>query len=194
MSVAFHYPLQEYRRFLVSLRHHYSGAIVVFADPSVNGKSRVLGMCRALGVQVVTAVRMPRIVFDRFAPFAAVCEMLGPRALCLATDFRDSFFQADPFASLDQRGAFDLVLAQEYAGQRLGECPYNTVWIRECYGEEELKRLAALPIVCAGSLLGTPRGFSRLSDRMSLRPDCNDQGTSLRRYLYPQPCTSLQVF
>jgi hypothetical protein len=52
--------------------------------------------------------------------------------------------------------------------------------VRTCYGEKQMQRLAAQPIVCSGTILGTSKAWAVLRDHFASRPrrtDCwADQG------------------
>ena len=105
---------------------------------------------------------------NRYTGYARVCEP-GVYAWCLATDFRDVFFQADPFAAPSLRAALDthdLVLQEEFAPVTLGACPYNSRWLRSCWGAGVLRAIGNFTPVCSGTILGTPRGFAALATGM----------------------------
>ena len=46
---------------------------------------------------------------------------------CFATDFRDVFFQGDPFVDLPPQ--YDLLLSEEWRGFPIGKCHINSEWV-----------------------------------------------------------------
>merc|ERR1719421_1626364 len=99
--------------------------------------------------------------------------------LCLATDFRDVFFQANPFSSVPK---VDLIFFEEVKRVKMGykkgrptctpsvtvvcTCPYNADWVKTCWGKEFLSSIANETPVCSGTIIGTPAGFLDLKQKM----------------------------
>ena len=75
----------------------------------------------------------------------------------LLTDVRDVIFQKPLFGV----PCGELEFHYEAASPRLGECKWNSLWIRECFGEEVLARFADRRISCAGTISGRMRGILR---------------------------------
>jgi hypothetical protein len=67
------------------------------------------------------------------------------------TDLRDVTFQGNPFAFVEPGKIRCYV---EEPVRTLGECPINSRWLQEYFGDEVLKQLADKPISCSGSMLG----------------------------------------
>ena len=171
MAAALNYGPTEFETFLAPLRKVYSGDIVLFVNDDL--LPSVMKLCAWYNV---TTLAMPTgsrwgITSDRFLGYAKVCALYD---WCFATDFRDVFFQADPFSSLkslpsapkDLLKAYDLILAEEDAAQTIKSCPYNSGWIKTCYGAAVLKAIGNSPIICSGTIMGTARGFTNLKDAM----------------------------
>lgn len=118
---------------------------------------------------------------NRYAAYANTCADFKR---CFATDFRDVYFQAHPFRD-DQPGE-DLLLQQEYVGQTIGSCPYNSGWIKSCWGNDALDYMKRKHIICSGTIMGNAEGFELLRQQMQLEfskskakgPSCTarDQG------------------
>ena len=76
---------------------------------------------------------------ERFNMYAALCKE-GRYSWCMAADFRDVFFQANPFAAQVLKASrhnqnldgVDLVLPLE--DRKLGTCPINSYVVRRCFG------------------------------------------------------------
>ena len=104
--------------------------------------------------------------FQRFAIYPNLCQ---PRYdACLATDFRDVYFQADPFATL--QAAPDgtsgwLVGSIEHTETDVATDVVNAYWVSVCYGRgsRELKAMRKKPVVCSGVLFGNAAAFSALA-------------------------------
>ena len=55
----------------------------------------------------------------------------------------------------------ELEFYYEAASPRIGECKWNSLWIREGCGEEVLARFADRRISCSGTISGRMRGVLR---------------------------------
>ena len=79
--------------------------------------------------------------------------------LIMLADFRDVFFQSNPFTYKTFEWAppaADLVVFQEaHPNSVINRCMWNSDWIKYCYGEEALKRIGHNTVICAGVTLGT---------------------------------------
>ena len=97
MAVAIGYDLRHYRRFFITLRDVYDGAIVLFSDASGDA----LSLCRNFFVEIRSLPHNQHSIdlyyTDRFIGYDHVCSDYDSRpCLCLAT----SFFQAYPFCDM----------------------------------------------------------------------------------------------
>lgn len=78
----------------------------------------------------------------------------------LILDFRDTFFQANPFSVF---GPFETrvptytlhVFAENHQVKTIGTCKYNSLWIGRCFGKDKLVPLKDNAVVCSGSTLGS---------------------------------------
>jgi len=69
----------------------------------------------------------------------------------LITDIRDVVFQKDPFDEFHK----GLMVFEEDGNLPLGmEKLYNSMWIEELFGKNELSEVAEFPILCAGTTMG----------------------------------------
>ncbi len=71
-----------------------------------------------------------------------------PRAV-LFTDVRDVIFQGDPFS--EPANVLDVFYESERP--KIGQCPINSRWIRNCFGELLLQEVAESTISCAGTIM-----------------------------------------
>ena len=170
MAAAIGYPLPVFERFILPLRSHgYRGAVVLFVDErALPDAARLLCERHNVTTRALPGHSAgPRLAkakgMSRYSGYREVCDD-AHYDHCFASDFRDVVFQADPFVSLP-RGA-GLVLAQEYSAVSIGQCKHNSRWIRTCFGERVLAQIAAETIVCSGTIMGTPKGFRVLHERM----------------------------
>lgn len=146
ISTAVGYPWVRFATFIMPLRVHYAGDIVLIVDPD-GLQADAAELCEQQRVAVtpfrgnVTCgkVQCPGLVVARFHQIAELC---APYELCLATDMRDVIFQADPFATLLRPigHAADLVLSCEDPAKSIGSSFFNAAWAKKCFGADFLRR------------------------------------------------------
>lgn len=94
----------------------------------------------------------------RFYLYQWWASMYSEDALIMLSDFRDVFFQANPFAYRTWDWAppvSQLVVFQEaYPNKVIYRCPFNGGWISNCYGQEGLKRVGSNTVSCSGVTIG----------------------------------------
>ncbi len=90
----------------------------------------------------------------------------NPASYFLILDFRDTFFQMNPFASFGpiatrpSKGKYELhVFAENYKVKNIGKCVYNSLWVGRCFGKDALKELKQEAVLCSGSTLGSYEGI-----------------------------------
>jgi len=69
-------------------------------------------------------------------------------------DVRDSYFQDDPFQYIHPEQS-NLHLFQGVQDKTIGQCSWNSGWIKDCFGETMDQRVSTLPIVCSGVVGGS---------------------------------------
>ena len=163
LAAALNYGIGEFVKFIVPLRRVYSGDVVLFVSNNVDDD--VAGLCAKHEVETrgLPAGSRLGVKGDRFEGYTKVCEAYD---WCFATDFRDVFFQADPFASTPD--GYDLVLQEEFASLTIKTCPYNSNWIKTCWGTAFLDSIGTKTPICSGTIMGTPRGLEALKKAMFL--------------------------
>lgn len=90
----------------------------------------------------------------------------NPASYFLILDFRDTFFQANPFAPFGpiatrpSQGKYELhVFAENYKVKNIGKCVYNSLWVGRCFGKDALQELKEEAVLCSGSTLGSYEGI-----------------------------------
>jgi len=80
--------------------------------------------------------------------------------LCL--DVRDTIFQLNP----ESLPSLYLNVFAEADTMTIGSCPYNSKWIRVGYGEDMLRRIQGMSILCVGSFCGAAGVVAEYLDRL----------------------------
>ena len=73
----------------------------------------------------------------------------------MISDIRDVEFQKDPRGI--EHSELDCYLEDD--SMTIGKCRFNSKWIREFYGEDELEKLKNKRISCSGIMIGTKEGI-----------------------------------
>jgi hypothetical protein len=88
----------------------------------------------------------------------------------LIADFRDVFFQGNPFTYRlsDWFPSYQLAVFQEfYPNMVINRCLFNRRVMEECFGEEALRNLGARVIISSGAMLGTRDAILLFSHHMT---------------------------
>jgi hypothetical protein len=186
-ALAANYPKQFYQRFVGSLRKAgYTGDIVLAVSPPAKMKPNVEKYIKetkvvAYGFDVDCKGKDNCRFYDNFLgypdprPFRTFANIryamyeywlryYTERSYILILDFRDTFFQADPFLSFGpiatRTPKFELqVFAENHRVKSIGKCVYNSLWIGRCFGRQALAALSSYPVLCSGSTLGSYLGI-----------------------------------
>jgi hypothetical protein len=196
ISYAHGYNLIDFKIFVGSLRRYFQGTIILFVESAL--KDDIRKFCQEKRVTLIPTLVDDNFIKSRFQLYAAWCNKF--KGICICSDFRDVFFQSDPFLSLPNK-KFDLILSVEDThariwgeklqfckndgGSNICKCPYNSAWIDQCWGHDGLLTVSDKPIICAGIVIGSSAGFNELAMVMIMYGQnfkCNDQG--LLNYLY----------
>ena len=182
-ALACNYPVRYYERFVGSLRKAgYEGDIVLAVSPPEKMKPGVEEYVKkmdviAYGFDVDCEGKdncklqdeflgypdpRPHRTFAniRYALYEYWIQYYTEQSYILILDFRDTFFQANPFSSFgkieNREIKYDLHLFQENAlVKQIGICKYNSLWIGRCFGKPALQELKQYPVICSGSTLGS---------------------------------------
>ena len=182
-ALACYYPLEYYQRFVGSVRKFgYNGDIVLAVSPAgkmSHGVPKYLKKMNVLayGFAVDCAGKdnckfkdhilgypdpRPHRTFAnmRYALYEYWLKNYNPTSYILILDFRDTFFQGDPFKSFGpfdtRKPKYELQLyAENYSVKNIGICVFNSGWVGECFGDAALEEIKHQPVICSGSTLGS---------------------------------------
>ena len=73
----------------------------------------------------------------------------------LLIDVRDSFFQGEPFSIIPAATASAFHAFKGVEHITIKDCGWNRGWVRDCFGEDVLREIGSLNIICSGVSLGT---------------------------------------
>lgn len=184
MALACNYPKVYYQRFVGSLRKAgYTDDIVLAVSPEEKMKPGVKDYLQKTNVvaygfevdcQGVDNCRLkddflgypdprPHRTFAniRYALYEYWLRQYSENSYILILDFRDTFFQANPFQEF---GAFPQrkepkytlqMFAENYDVKNIGICVFNSNWIKTCFGKPALQALKKEAVICSGSTLGS---------------------------------------
>jgi len=146
----------------------FAGEVVLFVKP---GDRALKTYLRSWGVRCIDfhpeAFPVQHIFLARWFAYRDFFDALGDEAEryrnILISDIRDVTFQKPLFA----QSASELEVHYEAPSPTLGACPINSAWIAACFGPEEVERLAARRIVCAGTICGRMAGIRAYLDAMT---------------------------
>ena len=174
MCLAWGYPIATFRRFVGSLRAHYRGdvAMLLAGQPPPEIHEYLV----ANRVTQVPVAPIPDHALHRFSDFARVCSAY---LRCISVDFRDVFFQADPFAAKGGGVKADADLVFQLEELQIRDCPHNSVWIKQGWGMQALDEFGHKHILCSGIVVGSPRGFEAMAARLPrARPEFEHSNSS----------------
>jgi hypothetical protein len=100
----------------------------------------------------------------RYALYEYWMRHYNDNSYILILDFRDTFFQSNPFApsgtylqrTVSNSPKYDLQMyAENYKVKNIGICVFNSNWIKTCFGKPALEALRKEAVICSGSTLGS---------------------------------------
>ena len=168
LGLAMNYRAEQLAPFVLSLRRSgYNGKIAFLC---ANLSDDTQAFLRSQSVEIIPippGLYPPYHVQNArwFIYLEYLMRLLLAEALPVSvflTDVRDVVFQADPFAT--PHGELDVFL--ENAEPVLGGCPFNSRWMRTCFGDHVLEEMAAQTIACSGTIQASGRGALRLALEM----------------------------
>lgn len=159
-GTAINYDEVALRPFVVSLRQSgYTGKVVFFIKNLSEGTHRFLSENSVEMVELPEVYGHYHIQNARWFHYLdylqnVIISKKDIPSSVFFTDVRDVFFQGNPFQ--DDIGYLEFF--QENKTPLLGECHYNSSWIRLCYGAGTLAGMSNSVISCCGTVLGSARG------------------------------------
>jgi len=113
------------------------------------------------------------VAMIRYAIYLAlskIYDLSGPTTWILLCDYRDVFFQDDPFKFLPkslQPGDKPLwVFEEDKRVHTMGDCPFNRGWVTSCWGREAIVPHIKEAIRNAGDTMGTTKAMIIYNDVM----------------------------
>ncbi len=150
LGVGTGYRASVFRRFLGSLRRTGSRSSVGVFLSSSDLTPEIIGIFKEAEAQpLILPHTTINIQSARFRVYLEYLAAVSENTRVLITDVRDVLFQRDPFSSFESES---LLLCQEE--RTIGECPINSQWIREGYGDEISSKISAQRILCSGTTFG----------------------------------------
>jgi hypothetical protein len=100
----------------------------------------------------------------RYALYEYWMQYYTDQSYILILDFRDTFFQSNPFASFGELSLrtpkYELqVFEENFKVKNIGKCVFNSLWVGKCFGKPALENLRDKPVLCSGSTLGSYEGI-----------------------------------
>lgn len=183
-ALACNYPKVYYQRFVGSLRKFgYAEDIVLAVSPEEkmkNGvkdyliKTNVVAYGFEVDCQGTDNCKLrdeflgypdprPHRTFAniRYALYEYWLRYYTENSYILILDFRDTFFQANPFERFGaylarKEPKYELhMYAENYDVKNIGICVFNSNWIKTCFGKDALVALKKEAVICSGSTLGS---------------------------------------
>jgi len=101
----------------------------------------------------------------RYALYEYWLQYYNDQSYILILDFRDTFFQASPFAMLppiqERTPKYELmVFAENWKVKTIGTCKYNSLWVARCFGKAALPPIKDQAVICSGSTMGSYRAIN----------------------------------
>lgn len=188
-ALACKYPVEFYRRFVGSLRKFgYSDDIVLAVSPPTQMapgvedyiiQTNVVAYAFDVDCKGKDDCKLkddflgypdprPHRTFAniRYALYEYWMRHYTPQSYVLILDFRDTFFQANPFnvfGAYENRKPNDYALhvfAENHKVKTIGNCVFNSMWVGRCFGEAALIPLKKEAVICSGSTLGSYAGIN----------------------------------
>lgn len=104
--------------------------------------------------------------------------MQSPNTWLMMADFRDVFFQSNPFEYKPfQWDSHQLVVFQEnHPVKTINRCRINGNWISLCYGKEAMQRVGSNTVSCSGIVMGKPAAIAAYSTLLVDQIDAKVRG------------------
>mmetsp|Transcript_24751 Transcript_24751/g.41861 ORF Transcript_24751/g.41861 Transcript_24751/m.41861 type:complete len:398 (+) Transcript_24751:69-1262(+) len=137
-------------------KYLYAKRVSVYGvDVKCSGKNptEVCQLPAEFGAQAVPIAMLRFYIYQWWA------SLYQPAAVIMLSDFRDVFFQANPFAYKYYEWRppeHQLTVFQEFFPNKvISRCGHNRRWIRNCYGAEGLAMVETNTVLCSGTTFGT---------------------------------------
>ena len=189
IAAAFGYKIDAFRAFLVTLRLQasYKGDVFLYCEEELGND--IVAFCSKMNATIRPLPNGTHLGVrgNRYIGYAEICEMYD---WCLATDFRDVFFQLDPFTGIDDFNAYDIILSEEDRRAKIGTSYMNNFWLNSCW-PNAMQHFKDKYIICSGTIYATPAGMNIIKDALlsEMNVSANKKNCSARdqghlNYLY----------
>lgn len=178
LSVGIYSDVKFVSSSIVSLRKYYSGPVCMI----INKKSpEMIDFLKKHDVDISfvnTEMTPESVMYYRWIlPRKVLLERYKDVENVIIPDVRDLVYQDDPFKYLSGK-PLDLALETK----TIKECPYNTKWVKNMYGEEAYQLVKDQLIICGGTMSGKRDAIIELCEHMMAERDrlgdtFVDQGT-----------------
>lgn len=154
--------------FLISARRAgFDGEIWIGIFQTDERMLRTVAQEHRARLVVVERPETQELMLYRFVTYASWATKLSGTDWILAVDLRDSFVQRNPFDRAFREQIHKPVnLFFEELGVTIGEESSNANWIKTCWGESGLRRVANNRIICAGTIMGEARAIQSIFNEM----------------------------
>lgn len=166
LGAAIGYPFEKVQNFIISLKEtEFDGDVgLIITHDQVD----LAAQLRSLGVRLFYFEGAP---FYRVKPnqsrfikkFEILQEERDTYSRVFMSDVRDVIFQKNPFEHESDK-ALSVVL--EEAPMTIGNCRFNSKWIKRLFGRKTLKEIGDNSISCCGTVLGTVDGMNHYLQKM----------------------------
>lgn len=176
--------------FVQSARLYHPGAeVIIFCDTAISEEN--MEFSKALEITLVPVDKKSvtgsyHIQNSRFIQYLNLVLSTPRDSTYFLSDTRDVFFQRNIFDELKKDSIMDhdLHVFEESPETSLGDCKFNSRWLRDMFGEETMKAHSDQTIICSGTTLGNWQGMVEYLSLMialyqaypALRSDASDQG------------------
>ncbi|KAJ1448108.1 hypothetical protein M885DRAFT_540308 [Pelagophyceae sp. CCMP2097] len=117
----------------------------------------------------------------RHALYHAIASMYPPSAQFYVADYRDTFFQRNPFEAYSEihgkprlKGLDLVVVAEHWPFKQIGNCPFNGGWVRGCWGADVHQRLQHQNVLCSGSYMGAQPAIVNFEETLLASADVDE--------------------
>lgn len=175
-GLALNYKESSHRFFVGSLRRAgYSGDIVIVTEPLARMQSMsarylqsmsviayaIDPKCSAKGGSIKHKTcewkegqpALPLAII-RHACYLAIASMYSEQSQFYVADYRDTFFQRNPFEDTQLTGLQLMAVAEHWPFKQIGNCPFNGGWVRNCWGKNVMDAIGSKVVLCSGSYMG----------------------------------------
>jgi beta-1,4-mannosyl-glycoprotein beta-1,4-N-acetylglucosaminyltransferase len=156
LGIALGYGVNEIKNFILSFReYNQQDHVNLIIDQATLDKTQDFLKSQNIDVTLFDlqdAVGTTPVNNLRFEQYRKILTQ-GTYKNILSADIRDVIFQKDPFANLPDHPY--LYLFQEDSGVTIGQEVYNSLWIKNAYGDQILDQIKDQLVICVGTVMAS---------------------------------------